>query len=726
MQGVKGYITFHQPSPFDLTTVTLNLTGLDRRIGPYHVHLFPTPEMRSPPQSACSNNNVGGHWNPFGIDTQASVYPPSLNSTHDFYEVGDLSSKHGSLVNMSDFQGSFTDWNLPLFGQNSIVGRSVVLHQPNGTRFACASIGYPGDVITARAVFQSPVVGSVLFTQLKGDPYSDVSVFLDLSYGHPSMPATQKHHWHIHKYPISTETDTDEFRCVSTTGHWNPFGINTSVSSYKLNCRPDCPFACEVGDLSSKHSLLNLGTGTGMFDSKRFFTDTTSWMSGTDSMIGRSVVIHGPDEASVRIACANLTQVRFPSAMSGPWQGAGSAVGRIHFYQTSPQGPTNLQISLERLGAIAAGYHVHILPVVRGVDACTDKNIMGHFNPYAVNTSQSPAPGIGTVDQYETGDISGKFGYLTDQDQVQNHYIDGNMPLNGPNSIIGRSLVIHYRNGSRMQCADITPENTSDSYWVIAKATFNSHVTGEVTMSQQRFPDGSYTDAILLVDIRLSTPLNITEASWEIMESRVAGLNNGCEGTGGTYNPFNMTAQNTSCSPLTPLVCPVGDLTSKLGSVSLTQRRLFTDGHLQLAGDLTVIYRSLVLRAGNMILACADILPESPSAQQIFPSVTSFSRYDFRKRVANVLAVDLSRVSILPGALSPTAGGTCQQVTFVVSGQVDPDQLASVKTSQEMGIYQQTSECTKSGAHGLLLTHGWFVQILSLVLVYHLQSAVLQ
>uniref|UniRef100_A0A4W4F972 Superoxide dismutase copper/zinc binding domain-containing protein n=1 Tax=Electrophorus electricus TaxID=8005 RepID=A0A4W4F972_ELEEL len=129
---IKGYLTFHQPSPFDLTTVTMNLTGLDRRIGPYHVHLFPTPELRSPPESACSNNNVGGHWNPFGIDTQASVYPPPSNSTHDFYEVGDLSARHWLLGNMSDFQGSVTDWNLPLFGRNSIVGRSVVLHDNHG------------------------------------------------------------------------------------------------------------------------------------------------------------------------------------------------------------------------------------------------------------------------------------------------------------------------------------------------------------------------------------------------------------------------------------------------------------------------------------------------------------------------------------------------------------------------------------------------------------------
>lgn len=45
--------------------------------------------------------------------------------------------------------------------------------------------------------------------------------------------------------------------------------------------------------------------------------------------------------------------------------------------------------------------------------------------------------------------------------------------------------------------------------------------------------------------------------------------------------------QSSNCSPLTYLACEVGDLTSKHGAVSLTQRQLFTDEHLQLAGDHT-------------------------------------------------------------------------------------------------------------------------------------------
>uniref|UniRef100_A0A672YNJ8 Uncharacterized protein n=1 Tax=Sphaeramia orbicularis TaxID=375764 RepID=A0A672YNJ8_9TELE len=149
MKGIKGYFSFRQASPFDVTELRLNLSNLRGKVGPYHVHLFPVPSVRSPLSNLCSNDNVGGHWNPFGVDVNAPTYPNGPGSTHDQYEI---------------------DFNLPLFGRNSIVGRSVVIHQTDGSRYVCASISYPGEVVVGRAIFRSPVVGEIWFTQLRNNP----------------------------------------------------------------------------------------------------------------------------------------------------------------------------------------------------------------------------------------------------------------------------------------------------------------------------------------------------------------------------------------------------------------------------------------------------------------------------------------------------------------------------------------------------------------------------
>ncbi len=82
---------------------------------------------------------------------------PSI-ATVDKYEVGDLNGKHGNLNPLQDLKTDYVDWNLPLFGNTSIVGRSVVVHKvEQGKRWSCSPIvwGYSPDEADHRSAIAS-------------------------------------------------------------------------------------------------------------------------------------------------------------------------------------------------------------------------------------------------------------------------------------------------------------------------------------------------------------------------------------------------------------------------------------------------------------------------------------------------------------------------------------------------------------------------------------------
>lgn len=137
--GIHGEFFFEQSSPFEPTKVRIHLQGLNNMAKGYHVHNFPVPLQTVKGEPLCSGTIVSGHLNPFHIAID-DEYPSPTNATDDLYETGDLSSKYGTLAQQSEFgPTNLSDWNLPLFGKNSIIGRSIVIHHNDAknSRYAC-------------------------------------------------------------------------------------------------------------------------------------------------------------------------------------------------------------------------------------------------------------------------------------------------------------------------------------------------------------------------------------------------------------------------------------------------------------------------------------------------------------------------------------------------------------------------------------------------------------
>ena len=66
------------------------------------------------------------------------------------------------------------------------------------------------------------------------------------------------------------------------------------------------------------------------------------------------------------------------------------------------------------------------------------------------------SPEVGSPDEYEVGDLSGKFDNLRDLYEFESAYNDTNMELIAPHSILGRSIVIHKKDRNlRWACADV-------------------------------------------------------------------------------------------------------------------------------------------------------------------------------------------------------------------------------------------------------------------------------
>lgn len=266
--SVRGQVVFTQEREADPVTIDVDLQGL--RYGgadgnTWHIHYFPVTD------EDCSAASVGGHYNPpascteiayedrnacRGVssdslstpdaclsvttasqsdpaDTRACRYEPASNS------AGELSSNIGNLDGGIDedaeqtcdgstctvpraYSGSHTDTHLSLFGDHSIVGRSIVIHrnepadlEMGSARFACATIG---QMRVATATFAEssaaagPVRGTVTFSGVQGGP-TVIDIALNGLENGPNP-------WHIHERALSEGARSCD---ASETGaHFNP------------------------------------------------------------------------------------------------------------------------------------------------------------------------------------------------------------------------------------------------------------------------------------------------------------------------------------------------------------------------------------------------------------------------------------------------------------------------------------------------------------------------
>ena len=114
--------------------------------------------------------------------------------------------------------------------------------------------------------------------------------------------------------------------------------------------------------------------------------------------------------------------------------------------QVSPFHPVSTRVSLSGLDSgPAGGFHVHEFPVPRrmGAEDNPCARTAGHFNPFNADKSVSPGPGEGSYDEYEVGDLSGKYGGLAGLEKRSDGFVDPSLSLFGRYSVVGRYVWPH-------------------------------------------------------------------------------------------------------------------------------------------------------------------------------------------------------------------------------------------------------------------------------------------
>jgi len=307
--GLTGKVEFLQHSEYSLTDIELNLEGL-KDVGDYQIHMTPVLEILEFP---CEESTLYGVFNPY--ETQEV----KITGTPDQYRVGDISGKFGKLTGQISFQKiGYNDTNLMIFGQKSILGRSMVLHSAYQTkRLACSTIerGYsPSEARELRAIasFHRPdgyAHGYIRMTQLIHNDGSSSDTVIEVNLRHPGKNdrnMTRNHNWAIYVNGVGVDAavKVENVRCTAAGYIWNPYYTQLAdplnEDLYKQECGPDLPLRCYVGDLSGRLGTIDLGVD------RMVFSDPNFPLEGAVSAMGRSIVIFDKEGGSYKYACANI------------------------------------------------------------------------------------------------------------------------------------------------------------------------------------------------------------------------------------------------------------------------------------------------------------------------------------------------------------------------------------------------------------------------------------
>uniref|UniRef100_T1J9S4 Uncharacterized protein n=1 Tax=Strigamia maritima TaxID=126957 RepID=T1J9S4_STRMM len=609
---VQGSVRFYQESPLDVTEVNLNLRVLGRNLlSAIAIHEYPIGMRLTKSDDVCAV--TGKPFNPFQVEDSPDV----VNGTYDLFLLGDLSGKYGAS------EGTFMDPYVHLFSEYSVLGRSVVVYLNDGTEKSCATLQSIRPVTWAKAIFYYPVAGQVFFQQLADEPASETFVFI-------------QHLLLIFGNRVGRDFLNWTKRCESAGNIYNPTSVNL-VSKSQTNCGGNT-FRCALGDLSRKAGRLKIGARRSSLPLTRLFhVDVHLPLSGPNSIIGRTLAIlddFAPAFRGNRMSCAVIISTLSIHASANIWRSSEEELpltGGIHFVQPNIFSSSRVLLELNGMQGLVDQYSINEAPVPFELDFPCVKDVLQHrFNPFNTTNPRSDIS-EDSRDEYAVGDLSGKYGDLNDKDEESAELLDPNLQLQGPNNVIGRSVVI-FKKEKRISwaCANIELDAPDGVEEIHALASFHDpkgFAYGYMRMTQLVGKNGAVSDT--WIEAKLRYPgLNNKNMSqghhWSVYvnpvgyDATVTPFTDRCVAAGFKWNPYlvvdNIDDYSSECSIWTPFRCVMGDVSRRQSTIDIGgDTKIFSDPNLPLTGDYAIIGRSVVIfdKKGSVNrFACGNIVRE--------------------------------------------------------------------------------------------------------------------
>lgn len=199
--------------------VHVDVTKLPKTGGPfyYHIHENPIPESGD-----CEA--AGLHFNPYKAPADCDAQKSDAHC-----QVGDLSGKHG-WINTTCFENKYDDPFLSLNGQSksSILGRSLVLHDANMNKLACANIVRADDARIASLESEYSKNGNTDLHELQQFLASNY-IFEGAEEEFEPEIAKIKRSWGV--YDLEEVEEVDDANCCENKEHHHNHSNFTNISS---------------------------------------------------------------------------------------------------------------------------------------------------------------------------------------------------------------------------------------------------------------------------------------------------------------------------------------------------------------------------------------------------------------------------------------------------------------------------------------------------------------